>query len=129
MSRSASAPIEGADAARVSGAELEFVGARCGPLHRGGDAAGCGSADVSGGESGLPTRAVDADGALNQSTLTAYERWAPLYPPVAHNPLMRVEQHAMLEAWPDMAGKRVLDLACGSGRYSNLLLEANAAQG
>jgi malonyl-CoA O-methyltransferase len=66
--------------------------------------------------------------ALNHSTLTAYERWAPLYPPVAHNPLMRVEQRAMLEAWPTMAGKRVLDLACGSGRYSNLLLEANAAQ-
>jgi ubiquinone/menaquinone biosynthesis C-methylase UbiE len=41
---------------------------------------------------------------------------------------MRVEQLAMLAAWPNMAGQRVLDLACGSGRYSNLLLEANAAQ-
>ncbi len=41
---------------------------------------------------------------------------------------MRVEQSAMLDMWPDMAGKRVLDLACGSGRYSNLLLEAKAAQ-
>jgi malonyl-CoA O-methyltransferase len=30
--------------------------------------------------------------------------------------------------WPDVAGSRVLDLACGSGRYSRLLLEANAAQ-
>jgi ubiquinone/menaquinone biosynthesis C-methylase UbiE len=27
-----------------------------------------------------------------------------------------------------MTGRRVLDLACGSGRYSNLLLDANAAQ-
>jgi malonyl-CoA O-methyltransferase len=61
------------------------------------------------------------------STLTAYERWAPLYPPLAHNPLMRVEQQAMLAAWPNMAGRQVLDLACGSGRYSNLLLEAGAA--
>lgn len=65
---------------------------------------------------------------MSQATLTAYERWAPLYPPVAHNPLMRVEQYAMLEMWPDMAGKRVLDLACGSGRYSNLSLQAQAAQ-
>jgi ubiquinone/menaquinone biosynthesis C-methylase UbiE len=76
----------------------------------------------------MPTHGSDPMGAVNQSTLTAYERWAPLYPPLAHNPLMRVEQRAMLDMWPDMAGKRVLDLACGSGRYSNLLLEANAAQ-
>lgn len=66
--------------------------------------------------------------AANHSTLTAYERWAPLYPPVAHNPLMRIEQRSMLEVWPNMEGRRVLDLACGSGRYSKLLLEANAAQ-
>jgi ubiquinone/menaquinone biosynthesis C-methylase UbiE len=62
------------------------------------------------------------------STLEAYERWAPVYPPLAHNPLMRAEQRSMLEAWPNVAGKRVLDLACGSGRYSRLLREANAAQ-
>jgi ubiquinone/menaquinone biosynthesis C-methylase UbiE len=62
------------------------------------------------------------------STLQAYERWAPGYPPVAHNPLMRAEQHSMLQVWPDMAGGCVLDLACGSGRYSQLLREANAAQ-
>ena len=53
-------------------------------------------------------------------------RTVPL--PISHNPLMRVEQTAMLEAWPDMAGRRVLDLACGSGRYSRTLLESNAAQ-
>lgn len=62
------------------------------------------------------------------STLEAYERWAPLYPARAHNPLMRIEQRSMLEIWPDMQGKHVLDLACGSGRYSNLLLEAKAAR-
>jgi ubiquinone/menaquinone biosynthesis C-methylase UbiE len=63
-----------------------------------------------------------------QQTLAAYERWARIYPPIAHNPLMRVEQQAMLEAWPDVVGCRVLDLACGSGRYSRLLLEAGAAE-
>jgi malonyl-CoA O-methyltransferase len=62
------------------------------------------------------------------SMLEAYERWAPLYPPVAHNPLMRAEQRAMLEVLPNVEGRRVLDLACGSGRYSHLLRQANAAQ-
>jgi ubiquinone/menaquinone biosynthesis C-methylase UbiE len=61
-------------------------------------------------------------------TRAAYERWAPLYPPVAHNPLMRAEQQAMLQSWPTVAGLRVLDLACGTGRYSRLLAEANAAE-
>jgi malonyl-CoA O-methyltransferase len=61
------------------------------------------------------------------TTLEAYERWAPVYPPWAHNPLMRVEQQAMLDLWPDVRGQRVLDLACGSGRYSRLLVEAHAA--
>jgi ubiquinone/menaquinone biosynthesis C-methylase UbiE len=63
-----------------------------------------------------------------QETLRAYERWAPVYPPIAHNPLMRVEQMAMLQVWPFVAGRRALDLACGSGRYSRALLESNAAE-
>jgi len=62
-----------------------------------------------------------------RETLEAYERWAPVYPPIAHNPLMRVEQRGMVEAWPDVSGRRVLDLACGSGRYSRSLLESGAA--
>jgi ubiquinone/menaquinone biosynthesis C-methylase UbiE len=61
-------------------------------------------------------------------TREAYDRWAPLYPPMAHNPLMRAEQLAMLEVWPNLHGKRALDLACGSGRYSRLLSESNAAE-
>jgi ubiquinone/menaquinone biosynthesis C-methylase UbiE len=61
------------------------------------------------------------------STLDAYNRWAPLYPPVAHNPLMRAEQRMMLEHWPELAGQRALDLASGTGRYSRLLAETHTA--
>jgi len=51
----------------------------------------------------------------------AYELWAASYPPLPHNPLMRAEQQALLDLCPDVAGRRVLDLACGSGRYGLLL--------
>ncbi len=64
---------------------------------------------------------------LTAQTLAAYERWAPLYPPTAHNPLMRAEQQVMARHWPRVAGRRALDLASGSGRYSRLLA-AQAAQ-
>jgi ubiquinone/menaquinone biosynthesis C-methylase UbiE len=64
---------------------------------------------------------------FTESTLRAYESWAPSYAPVAHNPLMRSEERAMLELWPDVSGRRILDLACGTGRYSRLLAETGAA--
>lgn len=47
----------------------------------------------------------------------AYARWAPGYAAEAHNPLMELEQAALLPLLPPVAGRRVLDLACGSGRY------------
>jgi ubiquinone/menaquinone biosynthesis C-methylase UbiE len=65
---------------------------------------------------------------LITATREAYERWAPLYPPVAHNPLMRAEQRTMIQHWPELAGRRALDLACGTGRYSRLLAQANAGE-
>jgi malonyl-CoA O-methyltransferase len=64
---------------------------------------------------------------LSAETRAAYDRWAPLYPPTAHNPLMRAEQRAMTRHWPDVKGRRALDLACGSGRYSRLLADTCAA--
>ena len=62
------------------------------------------------------------------STLEVYERWAPTYPPEPHNPLMRAEQQCMLAQLPDVTGRRVLDLACGSGRYARLMAAAGAAE-
>jgi malonyl-CoA O-methyltransferase len=41
---------------------------------------------------------------------------------------MRAEQRAMLAHWPAVAGRRALDLACGTGRYSRLLAQSRAAQ-
>lgn len=63
---------------------------------------------------------------LADATRYAYERWAPIYPPIAHNPLMRVEEQAMLERWPSVAGRRALDLACGTGRYTRRLAHGGA---
>jgi SAM-dependent methyltransferase len=62
------------------------------------------------------------------STLEAYERWAPHYPQTPGNPLMRAEQRLMQTHWPAVAGCRALDLACGTGRYTRLLLESRAAE-
>ena len=65
--------------------------------------------------------------AAELSNVAAYDRWAERYPPEAHNPLMRAEQAAMLARCPDAAGRRVLDLACGTGRYGRLMQDRGAA--
>jgi malonyl-CoA O-methyltransferase len=57
----------------------------------------------------------------------AYARWAATYPPAPHNLLMEMEQAAMLELMPEGRNKAALDLACGSGRYLNILRERGAA--
>ncbi len=62
------------------------------------------------------------------SLLEVYERWAPLYPALPHNPLMQSEQAAMLERLPAIQGRCVLDLACGSGRYAEHLGARGAAR-
>ena len=62
------------------------------------------------------------------ATLAAYEHWAPHYSPSPHNPLMHAEQRAMLAVLPDLRGRSVLDLACGTGRYSTLAAEAGASR-
>jgi malonyl-CoA O-methyltransferase len=42
--------------------------------------------------------------------LDAYAQWAAAYSPEAHNPLMALEEQALLELLPPMAGQRVLGL-------------------
>lgn len=77
--------------------------------------------------SNLPDRALVPASPVN-ATLAAYDRWASTYLPVPHNPLMQGEQTAMLGLWPDMTGRRALDLGCGTGRYARMLAEDNAAE-
>ncbi|MCC6801696.1 MAG: methyltransferase domain-containing protein [Anaerolineae bacterium] len=60
-------------------------------------------------------------------SLDAYALWAASYPPKAHNPLMAIEQRAMLDLMPPLAGLVVLDLACGTGRYG-VLAQARGAR-
>jgi SAM-dependent methyltransferase len=61
------------------------------------------------------------------ANLASYDLWAESYPPLPHNPLMRAEQQALLALCPDLAGRRVLDLACGSGRYALVAQQQGAA--
>lgn len=67
-------------------------------------------------------------GANVLSTLEAYELWADTYAAEPHNPLMSAEQKAMVELFPEVSGRRVLDLACGTGRYARLMAAADAAE-
>lgn len=62
------------------------------------------------------------------SSLDAYDRWAKNYPPHAHNALMQAEEAAMRSLFPELRGRVVLDLACGTGRYGRLALEAGATR-
>lgn len=57
-----------------------------------------------------------------------YASWSAAYPARAHNPLMEVEQAAMLELMPPVAGLTVLDAGCGTGRYAAMLTAAGAAR-
>jgi malonyl-CoA O-methyltransferase len=60
--------------------------------------------------------------------LTGYAHWAENYPAKAHNPLMGIEERAMLSLLPDdLSDQHCLDLACGSGRYL-LLMQARRAR-
>jgi ubiquinone/menaquinone biosynthesis C-methylase UbiE len=63
--------------------------------------------DYAAGPSALP-RSVSVE--------EGYERWAATYDQVP-NPLLALEQRCLLPLLPSIPGKRVLDLACGTGRW------------
>jgi ubiquinone/menaquinone biosynthesis C-methylase UbiE len=54
-----------------------------------------------------------------------YERWAPTYDHFP-NPLLAREQRYVLPLLPGLRGRRVLDLACGTGRWLTRLLAVGA---
>lgn len=56
----------------------------------------------------------------------AYAQWANRYPAAAHNMLMQAEERAMKTLMPDVRGKVVLDLACGTGRWGHWALQQAA---
>lgn len=60
------------------------------------------------------------------SSLDAYALWADTYPAQAHNTLMQLEQQAVASLLPPMRHKRVLDVACGSGRYMEIAQASQA---
>ena len=64
---------------------------------------------------------------MTLSAREAYELWAATYPPVAHNPLMRVEQDVVAPLLAHIRATRALDVGTGSGRYVPLLKATGAS--
>jgi malonyl-CoA O-methyltransferase len=50
-----------------------------------------------------------------------YARWAPCYPPIAHNPLMRVEQNEVTGILSTLRASHALDVGTGTGRNVPLI--------
>lgn len=62
------------------------------------------------------------------SVQEGYERWAPTYDRDP-NPLLALEERQLKLMIPPMEGKRVLDLACGTGRWLAWLMTRGASSG
>jgi SAM-dependent methyltransferase len=65
---------------------------------------------------------------LTVSPAEAYERWAPIYDYDA-NPLLAREERYLLPLFVDLHSKRILDLACGTGRWLEKLMARGAKAG
>lgn len=57
-----------------------------------------------------------------------YERWAPLYDQIP-NPLLAREERYLLPLLPDLRGRPVLDLACGTCRWLEKLVVRGCGPG
>jgi ubiquinone/menaquinone biosynthesis C-methylase UbiE len=62
------------------------------------------------------------------SVQEGYERWAPTYDRDP-NPLLALEERQLSRMIPPLEGKRVLDLACGTGRWLAWLVTQGARSG
>lgn len=62
----------------------------------------------------------DLPGYLEIGVIEGYDKWATHYDRDA-NPLIAIEESAVLELVGDVRGLRVLDAGCGTGRYCALL--------
>jgi SAM-dependent methyltransferase len=74
----------------------------------------------------LPT--VGGVEVLTVAAAEAYERWAPTYDD-APNPLLAREERYLLPLFVDLHRKRILDLACGTGRWLETLIARGAKAG
>jgi len=81
------------------------------------------------GDTGLSNCSVAAavvSGAV--SVEEGYERWAPTYDH-APNPLLHLEERKLAALLPNLSGKHVLDLACGTGRWLQKLSAGGIGMG
>jgi len=61
----------------------------------------------------------------NAPVREAYDRWSAVYDHDG-NPLVALDDDVLPPMFGDVAGKRVLDLACGTGRHTARLVKAGA---
>jgi ubiquinone/menaquinone biosynthesis C-methylase UbiE len=66
------------------------------------------------------------NGSFLLSVTEGYERWAATYDSFP-NPLLAREERHVVPLLGDLTGKTILDLACGTGRWLEILLRRGAA--
>jgi len=79
-------------------------------------------------ELSLGTTAPVAGNSSAVSVAEGYARWAPIYDYDA-NPLLACEERYLLPLLPDLHHKRVLDLACGTGRWLERFMTQGGGSG
>lgn len=70
----------------------------------------------------------EASASCEISVEEGYERWAPTYD-YTPNPLLALEQRHLLPLLTNLRGKRILDLACGTGRWLERLMRQGGKSG